>query len=212
MAEAPKRWEGPPLEAWEAAWSPPQAAEALAGVGVPWAVAGGWAIDLWLGRQTRPHGDLEITVIATDFPAIRARLEELGLELFTPGGGEVIRLPPGEAPPVDPHQTWAADPAMQAWRIDVFREPGDVETWAYRRDPRLTAPRAFAEVETESGLRAVAPQIVLFFKAKAAREKDEADFALAAPLLADDQRGWLIEALAARHPGHPWIERLSALD
>ena len=29
---------------------------------VPWWIAGGWAIDLYLGRQTRPHEDIDVLI------------------------------------------------------------------------------------------------------------------------------------------------------
>ncbi|MCL4541605.1 MAG: hypothetical protein M1396_04620 [Chloroflexi bacterium] len=32
----------------------------------PWFIAGGWAIDLFLGRQTRAHKDVEIAVLRQD--------------------------------------------------------------------------------------------------------------------------------------------------
>ena len=40
------------LDDW-APWTPKEVAERLKDVTVPWYVAGGWAIDLFLGRQTR---------------------------------------------------------------------------------------------------------------------------------------------------------------
>jgi hypothetical protein len=55
-------------------WRPADIARLLAGVTAPWCVAGGWAIDLFLGRQTREHGDLEIAVPASAFPVIRDAL------------------------------------------------------------------------------------------------------------------------------------------
>ncbi|MFD9689695.1 hypothetical protein ACFWXO_28500, partial [Kitasatospora sp. NPDC059088] len=39
---------------WADAWRPEQAAERLGGFGASWCVAAGWALDLFLGRQTRP--------------------------------------------------------------------------------------------------------------------------------------------------------------
>src|SRR5262245_287014 len=38
-----------------------------------WAIAGGWAIDLWLGRQTREHHDVEVVVLRDD----QVRIHEL---------------------------------------------------------------------------------------------------------------------------------------
>lgn len=207
MSEA-KRWDGPPVEAWSMAWTPLEAAGALAGVTAPWAVAAGWSLDLWHGRQTREHEDLEITVPAAWFPEIRQRLESLGLTWFVIDDGNVIELARGEAPAAHTHQTWVSDPAARAWRMDVFREPGDAQTWIYRRETGLEAPRARMMGHTPEGIPFVAPQVALLFKAKAARDKDEADFALAAPKLDPEARAWLIEALRRYHPGHPWIERL----
>jgi hypothetical protein len=208
MSETP-RWDGPPIETWSAGWTPDKVAEALDGVTAPWAVAGGWALDLWLGRTTRAHEDIEITVPAPFFPEIQARLEARGLKLFSNVDGEVIALEPGKARGPEGFQTWVTDPAGQAWILDIFREPGDAETWIYRRTGELSAPRAWANGRTVAGIPFVAPQIVLLFKAKAKRDKDEADFARVAPKLAPEDRDWLAAALRILHPGHPWIEPLS---
>src|SRR4051794_4265974 len=48
------------------------AAEAMRGFGRPWWIAGGWAIDLFLDRVTRPHGDLEIGIWRDDQPRVRS--------------------------------------------------------------------------------------------------------------------------------------------
>jgi len=191
------------------AWTPDEAALALEDVSAPWAVAAGWALDLWLGAQSREHEDLEIAVPSAFFPEIQARLESLGLALFAIDDGQVIALQAGEAPGPRTHQTWVMEPAVQGWRMDVFREPGDAHTWVYRRTGGLSAPRAWASGRTAAGIPYVAPQIVLLFKAKAMREKDEADFRLATPRLSPEARDWLAAALRAVEPGHPWIDRLT---
>jgi hypothetical protein len=208
MCEA-KRWDGPPEDAWSSAWTPDQAALALEGVSAPWAVAGGWALDLWLGAQTRTHEDLEIAVPAVFFSAVQSRLETLGLNVFDIVDGQAIALAPGEAPHPRMHQTWVMDPAVNGWRMDIFREPGDAGTWVYRRTGELGAPRAWANGRTAAGVPYVAPQIVLLFKAKAKRDKDEADFALVAPRLPAEAKAWLANSLSIIHPGHPWVDRLA---
>lgn len=204
-----KRWDGPPIEAWSAAWRPEQAAAALEGVSAPWALAGGWALDLWLGEQTRDHEDLEITVPRVFFAEIQARLEGLGLRLFNVDDGETVALAPGEPPSPRGFQTWAMDPAVNGWRMDVFCEPGDAHTWIYRRTGALSVARAWASGRTTAGIPYVAPQIVLLFKAKASRAKDEADFAKIAPRLSPEARDWLAASLQITNPGHAWIERLA---
>lgn len=38
----------------------------MAGFPRPWAICGGWAVDAWLGRHSRPHGDFDIFVFEED--------------------------------------------------------------------------------------------------------------------------------------------------
>src|SRR2546422_8238816 len=41
-------------------------AEFMSAFLAPWAICGGWAIDAWLGHQTRDHADVDISVLADD--------------------------------------------------------------------------------------------------------------------------------------------------
>ena len=89
MAGKVTHWDGPPLEAWDP-WLPEEAAVRLAGIEAPWCVVGGWAIDLFLGEQTRAHGDLEISIPRSAFPEVRGCLSEF--QLYVVGDGEVRAL------------------------------------------------------------------------------------------------------------------------
>jgi hypothetical protein len=90
-------------------------------------------------------------------------------------------------------------------RLDVFREPHDGDTWICRRDPGLRRPYRDVVRHTDDGVPYLAPEIVLLFKAKARRPKDEADLASLLPVLDGAQRDWLARSLTVVHPGHPWI-------
>jgi len=95
----------PDLERWNA-WRPKQLASRLQALEVPWAVAAGWAIDLFVGRESRAHDDLEIVVARPSFGAVRAALPEL--TWFGAGGlaGEAGRVWPVDDAPAELHQTW----------------------------------------------------------------------------------------------------------
>jgi len=198
-------WDGPPLSAWTP-WTPREAAGRLAGVTADWAVVGGWAIDLFLGRQTRKHEDLEIAVPRSQFEVMQAALAEFALHAV--GDGEVRFLPPGQPTPPDKHQNWVLDVPAQAWRMDVMLEPGDAATWVFRRDRRLTAARGRMIARTAEGVPFLRPEGALLYKAKGQREKDEADLTSVLPALDDAARAWLRDALVLVHPGHAWLERL----
>ena len=52
-------------------------AQRLHGYGITWYVTGGWALDLFLGQQTRDHADLEFATLPSDIPEARGALSEL---------------------------------------------------------------------------------------------------------------------------------------
>ena len=195
----------PDLDGWNA-WRPTQLASRLQSLEVPWAVAAGWAIDLFIGRESRTHDDLEIVVAGTSFGAVRTALPEL--TWFGAGGlaGEAGRIWPLDDAPAELHQTWGWDSVNECWRLDVFREPWEGDTWVCRRDPSIRRPIADVIERDPTGIPYLAPEIVLLFKAKHAdRDKDAADFARALPLLDVQRRQWLADALRVVHPGHDWI-------
>src|SRR3954467_9865612 len=51
-------------------------ARAMVGYAQPWWFAGGWAIDLFLGRITREHADIEIGVFRRDQAMLREHLSD----------------------------------------------------------------------------------------------------------------------------------------
>jgi hypothetical protein len=55
------------------------------------------------------------------------------------------------------------------------------------------------------GVPILNPAIVLLFKAKAPRPKDEHDFRALLPALSDPRLAWLRAALERCHPGHAWL-------
>ena len=166
----------PDLGAWEP-WRPGTIGAALASMGVPWAVAGGWAVDLHLDAETRPHGDLEVVVSRDHMEVVAACLDEL--DWFAIGDGLAWPL---EDAPQELHQTWGRDRSHR-WRVDVLREPWDAGEWVFRRDPRIRRPLAEAIEFSADAIPYLVPEIVLLFKAKSPKEKDEVDFALTLPTL-----------------------------
>ncbi|MGI5439886.1 nucleotidyltransferase domain-containing protein [Streptomyces shenzhenensis] len=191
---------------WADAWRPEQVAERLGGVRAPWCVAAGWALDLFRGGQSRPHGDLEIAVPTAGFPEIRGRFAEYVWDAVGSGriwagaGAEVL---------ASTHQTWLRDPGSGQFLCDVFREPHEGGTWICRRDESLRLPYDAIIERTADGIPYLVPELVLLFKAKAPRPKDQTDFDAVLPLLDRRRRDFLDEWLERMHPGHPWLAKLS---
>ncbi|MFF4923555.1 nucleotidyltransferase domain-containing protein [Kitasatospora sp. NPDC001261] len=190
---------------WSSCWTPGEVAQRLAGIGTPWYVAAGWALDLFRGRRTRAHGDIEIGIPAAGFPEVRDRFP--GYAFDAAGSG---RIWADAAPEVlaAVHQTWLRDPATGDYLLDVFREPHDGDTWICRRDETIRLPYREIIHHTRDGIPYLAPELVLLFKAKHVRDKDQSDFDTTVPHLTPAQRETLTGLLARVHPGHPWLADL----
>ena len=189
-----------------AAWRPEEVGRRLASVTAPWYVAGGWAIDLFLGEQSREHEDLEVAVPTDRFDEVLRALA--GFEFFVVGDGLAWPLARAGEAYAAHHQTWVREPATGYWRVDVFREPADGGAWVCRRDPHIRLPYDRLIARTADGIPYARPEVVLLFKAKAARPKDDGDLAAVLARLGPEARCWLHEALELVHPGHRWLAEL----
>jgi lincosamide nucleotidyltransferase A/C/D/E len=71
---------------------PPEAARTLIiglrEYGVEASVGGGWAVDALLGRQTRPHADLDVWAPAHDFEGLLSALAAHGVDRIHPWPGD----------------------------------------------------------------------------------------------------------------------------
>lgn len=190
---------------WSSCWTPSAVAQHLAGIATPWYVAAGWALDLFRGTRTRAHGDIEIAIPAASFPEVRNRFSGSAFDAVSSG-----RIWENAAPRVlaATHQTWLRDPATDDYLLDVLREPHDGDTWIYRRDKTIRLPYSGIIHHTHDGVPYLAPELVLLFKAKHSRRKDQADFDETVPHLTPAQRNNLAEFLARAHPGHPCLADL----
>lgn len=185
---------------------PRRVAELLAGFDRPWFVAGGWALDLFIGRVTRAHEDVEVAVHRRDQHALREHLAGWEWKIVVPGsrGGqrpwtsaEVLM------PPLHELRARRAGAALE-----VLLEESFAGEWRYRRDITVTRPLATLGLRSSSGIPILAPEVALLYKAKQPRERDHADLEAVLPRLGPERRNWLRAALETAHPRHVWLGRL----
>ncbi len=165
---------------------PDDAARWFAGWPGPWAVAGGWAIELFVGRRIRFHHDLEVVVARRDVRRLHDQLP--GWELFFPSPAAFVPWRRGDVFPAAENQLWCRPSSDAMWSLEVLVEEIDDGVYRYRRDPSITLPLAEAIQRTDDGVPYVAPHLQLLYKRKAMRPRDEEDFAAALPSLSDSQR------------------------
>ena len=171
------------------------------GVTDDWWLSGGEALDRFVGRRTREHGDVDVSIPTALVDTVTERLaERFDVRIASQG-----RLHPlADAAAVGAiHNLWVREHGGGPWRFQVNLEPCDGTTWTYRRDERVTRPRREAIV-TLGGVPCTAPAVQLLWKAETPAARDELDLAAVAPLLPQDERVWLEGAIALAHPASPW--------
>jgi hypothetical protein len=201
----------------------------------PWFMCGGWAVDTWLGRVTRSHADIDVSVFAGDQRALFDHLagwnlvahdatDARGAVVSEPWKGRSLTLPAHlhARPPGDENAA-----LVLAWVTPPYRQAGDGSDFDFvfnersgdefvlEPGPRITRPLDECIRASPVGVPMAAPEVLMYFKATAYRDhagypraRDLDDFLALLPLLGQTERTWLAGAIATVVPGHDWLEHL----
>ncbi len=191
---------------WEAL-DPPALATFMAGFERPWWIVGGWAIEAFTGAP-REHEDVDLSILGCDIAALRAHVGDRW-HLWSNNGGTLRPLSDRFPEVLDVEsQIWVREHAQAPWVIDLPITPDRDGLWTSKRMPEQVAPVEEVTWVADSGIRYLNPEIVLHFKARLGRRKDDRDLDRTLPLLGPEQRAWLRDAVRRTEPGHPWLARL----
>ena len=173
-----------------------------------WWIAGGWAIDLFLGKQTRPHFDIDIAIARDDqlaaqrylskwefYSTKRDKRGEIVLQIWE--AGEILGQ---EYPGV-----WARELGKDLWRFEfLFHEIND-RTWTFRYDDSVQHPISKIKEFSPDNIPYLLPEVALLYKAARLRNVDKQDFQKVLPKLKQTQRRQLLTDLQKFNSDHPWL-------
>lgn len=172
-----------------------------------WWVAGGWAIDAFVG-SSREHGDLDVGIPREEAGGFVEFVSKT-LDAWA-AAGSLTPIPPGggSSIPDECGNVWLRASGADPWEYDVMLSSVRGGTWHYKRAPHVTKP--FDEcLWTRDGITYLRPEIQLLLKSKHLRAKDDLDLERCLPRLDDASRTWLEATLRQEHPRHPWLTRLT---
>lgn len=208
QAAAPKMPESHAAAA--GSWRPTHPREArtyLAAVTHTWWVAGGWALDLFLGNESRPHKDLDIGILRCNAANVMAELSHF--EFFEARDGRLYRLE-DDAPRTTVNCLWGRPRGTDQWVLELLLDDSKHGEWIFRRDRDIRYPLDLLVQYDAGNIPYVAPEIQLLYKASRTRDGDEADFERVAPHLNPRARAWLCRAVTRLNGAHPWLRSLAA--
>ena len=190
----------------------PELQALLADFASPWAVCGGYALEVFAGKTIRPHGDIDLCLPESARREIIRFLLRKGWHIYEYRGM-------GKVKPLRSPADSESGRNLMALRdgcglVSFF--PCEEEGLLYHRFTPgmmelnfldlLFSPEMPQICHSASGLPILAPEAALLYKAaQPENESSQLDFAAVYPLLGSDQKAWLRAELNARYPdGHPW--------
>ena len=209
------------------------ASQVMGNMNAKWCFAGGWAIDLFLGKESRPHKDLDIVVFKNEINEVISYMKSKGWRIETPTRQGFLPVTEENVSELEMDNMWCMN---EAYPLDYLKvdEQGSCNFYQYEREVqeefdflevllnstedgyfiyeqnpsvRLEMSRAIFE---NNGLPYLAPEIVLLYKSKYLSEDNQADFDLVTAKLNSEQIKWLKEALTNEYGSdHPWAMELS---
>ena len=187
-------------------WKPcslSEVVELFSGAAFPWWIAGGYAVELAIGRSFRAHGDIDVLVLRQHHQAVR--------ELFAAwdcwaSEGQLRPWPRGEILKLGIHDIWCRENPEGPWRLQIMLDESNETNWYSRRDSRVALPLAEFGNLSSGAIPYLKPEVIVFYKAKNPRSKDELDFTALLPVLSEAQRQWAAQSIRLTcGDQHPWL-------
>lgn len=205
----------------------------LSDIHVKWCFCGGWAIDLFMGTETRPHKDLDIMIFKEDLARTIAYMRNKGWRVEVPTRKGFIPVDEESFESLDFENLWCMNEAYPTdyLRVDdkssynfyhydrevqeefdfveIVLNASEDNDFIYHKNPEIRRPLDLAIFEHD-GMPYLAPEIVLLYKSKYLSEDNQKDFNAVLAKLTQEQKSWLKQALICEYGNdHPWVERLS---
>ena len=156
---------------------PAAVAKIFAGYPGWWAIAGGWAIDLFLGKVTREHADVEVAVLRYEQAKLQSFFTGWDTKKVLPSTKSLERWESGEVLSLPVHELHARN--TKGVEIELLlNETNNDGFWVFRRNNAVKQHFLHLRQENATGIPFLTPEIVLLYKATnpTISPNDTADF------------------------------------
>jgi hypothetical protein len=163
--------------------------------GYPWFVAGGWAIDLFLGGETRPHGGVKIGIY---------RKNQMQLYRYFGSQGKYFidnRSRVGKRVRREWKKEYLQAPIQElhleqdGLELEVLLNEKDGDDWVYGGSGKVRLGEERLVLLGDGDIPYLCPEVVSLYKTRDMRDKDVADIAKAMAKMGGAQRKWLVDSI-----------------
>ncbi len=171
----------------------------------PWWIAGGYAIEDFVGHSYREHDDIDILVLRSDLQKIREKMKAWQMCPSDPPG-TLREWKDNEVLPDSVRDIWGRKSSESDWAFQIMVNDCKNNQFIYKRDSSIQFDIESFTRKSANGISYLAPELQLLYKGKSIREKDNTDFQACFPLLDSTKQDWLKGMLAKCYSSnHPWL-------
>lgn len=206
-----------------------QANNFLSGLQIPWAVCGGFALDLFLGKEVRRHSDIDICVFEIDRDCVSGYMLNNGWNIYEFRGQgkvraldsksssefgrnlmcikddcDIVKFFPCEDTDMLYHEFHHTGITKLNYLEFLFNTMDD-DNFIFNRE--LDIKREISKsILFYNGIPYLSPELVLLFKSSKPDNKEyQFDFDETFPNMNDEQKLWFIQSMNVLYPnGHMW--------
>ena len=179
----------------------------FAGAPFLWGLAGGYAVEQFVGKRVRGHGDIDVIVYRDQQLDVQRWLSDWHLYAADPPGS-LRPWAKSEYLPNGIHDIWG-HAGIQAWQLQIMLTESEGDRWFSKRSRRIGGQRGDLIVAYRS-VPCIRIEVQLLYKARNPRSKDDLDFQSCLPLMSAEAKRWLATGLEVLYPeGHCWQRLLS---
>ena len=106
------------------------------------------------------------------------------------------------------HEIHCFNETAEPQSLEVLLNETDGDEWLYRRNVKVTKPLSKFYLTSNLGIKFLRPEVVLLYKSKRPRWKDEQDFEAVVNYLNVESKEWLKNTLIVCYSEHHWLQKL----
>jgi hypothetical protein len=189
----------PGYENWKS-WSVEKIAQTFAGL--EWILAGGFALELFVGKNYRNHTDIDILLKREDQKELLKYIEKS--KIFVAENGKLLSFEEKLFYKFPVQDIWILNEDFSAWCLQIMLYDVEDGFWIYKRNKNIKVEYDCLFWEKD-GIKLIKPEIQLLYKSKSIRPKDEEDFQIVSKKLDENAKKWLNNTLTQCYGQHKWI-------
>ncbi|MGC9781145.1 MAG: aminoglycoside adenylyltransferase [Candidatus Heimdallarchaeota archaeon] len=114
---------------------PEEVSELFKSLDINWWIAEGWAIDIFLGKKSREHLDIDVLILRKDQIIIHKHLNEW--ELYKTNQPRLKPWEKGEYLEIGVNSVWCKETSDSPWVLEIMFLDTIKDEWFFRHNPKI---------------------------------------------------------------------------